>query len=61
MLTLALAFSGVFLASGEADAVPGLCPPTCDAIPDAAWVESSSLPLASIYRWPSLAGLAATA
>ncbi|MCG7593305.1 ATPase [Mycobacterium sp. PSTR-4-N] len=61
MLTLALAFSGVFLASGEANAVPGFCPPTCDAIPDAAWVESSSLPLASIYRWPSLAGLAVTA
>ncbi|WP_335332612.1 ATPase [Mycobacterium kyogaense] len=61
MLTLAVAFSGVFLVPGGANAVPGFCPPTCDAIPDSAWVEPSSLPLASIYRWPSLPGLAVTA
>ena len=65
MLTLAVALSGVFssifVVPGGANAVPGICPPTCDAIPDAAWIEPSSLPLNSIYRWPSLAGLAVTA
>ena len=61
MLTLALAFSGAFLAPAGASAVPGFCPPACDAIPDSAWVEPGSLPLSSIYRWPALPGLAVTA
>lgn len=61
MLALALAFSGLFVAPGGAVAVPGFCPPTCDAIPDSAWIDPDSLPLAPIYRWPALAGIAVTA
>ncbi|HYZ69785.1 MAG TPA: ATPase [Mycobacterium sp.] len=44
-----------------ARAVPGVCPPICDAIPDAAWIAPTSIPLYPVYRWPGLAGLAATA
>jgi hypothetical protein len=47
--------------STPADAVPGECPPTCDAIPDSAWIEPAGLPLYPVYRWPGLAGLAVTA
>lgn len=61
VVTLALALSGVFVAPGGAQAVPGFCPPICDAIPDSAWIEPSSIPLAPLYRWPGLAGIAVTA
>lgn len=44
-----------------ARAVPGNCPPFCDAIPDAAWIEPTSVPLYDVFRWPALAGLAVTA
>jgi len=44
-----------------ARAVPGVCPPICDAIPDSAWIAPTSIPLYPVYRWPSLAGLAVTA
>jgi hypothetical protein len=33
----------------------------CDAIPDAAWIAPTSIPLYPVYRWPGLAGLAVTA
>jgi hypothetical protein len=36
------------------------CPPACDRIPDAAWIDPSAVPLYSTYSWPPLAGLAAT-
>ncbi|GAT12079.1 ATPase [Mycolicibacterium novocastrense] len=66
LLAVALATFGVALTIGPvpgpaARAVPGVCPPICDAIPDAAWPSSSELPLSSVYRWPGLAGLAVTA
>jgi hypothetical protein len=48
-------------AGWSAHAVPGECPPFCDAIPDAAWIAPTSVPLYSVYRWPGLAGLAVTA
>jgi len=48
-------------ASWSASAVPGVCPPMCDAIPDSAWITSTSVPLYPVYRWPGLAGLAVTA
>ena len=59
--TLALVVSGLFVTPGGAHAVPGFCPPICDAIPDSAWIEPGSLPLAPIYRWPALTGVAVTA
>jgi hypothetical protein len=64
MLVVALATWGLVIApSGgwPAGAVPGACPPICDAIPDAAWVDSTAVPLYTVYRWPALAGLAVTA
>lgn len=61
MLAVALAVCGLIGAPGGARAVPGVCPPMCDAIPDIAWIEPSSVPLFPVYRWPGLAGLAVTA
>jgi hypothetical protein len=37
------------------------CPPTCDRIPDTAWIDPSAIPLFSLYGWPGPAGLAVTA
>jgi hypothetical protein len=64
LLAVALAATGWALAPGadpSAYAVPGQCPPICDAIPDAAWIAPTSVPLYALYRWPGLAGLAVTA
>lgn len=64
LLAVALAAFGLAVTSGPAPpagAVPGVCPPICDAIPDVAWPVSSSLPLYSVYRWPGLPALAVTA
>src|SRR3954452_164980 len=64
MRVVALATWGLVIApSGvwPAGAVPGACPPICDAIPDAAWVDSTAVPLYTVYLWPALAGFAVTA
>lgn len=61
VLALAVAVSGLVLTPGQAGSVPGECPPVCNAIPDSAWMVSSSVPLYPVYRWPGLAGLAVTA
>jgi hypothetical protein len=45
----------------QAHASPDNCPPACDRIPDAAWVDPTAIPLYSTYSWPRLAGLAVTA
>ena len=34
------------------------CPPSCDQIPGLAWPDSSTIPLASTYRWTSLRSVA---
>ncbi|MDT5016773.1 MAG: hypothetical protein QOD39_2933 [Mycobacterium sp.] len=47
--------------SSAANAVPGACPPICDAIPDAAWIAPTAIPLYPVYRWPGLAGIAVAA
>jgi hypothetical protein len=60
MLAVALATCGLAIAP-SARAVPGECPPICDAIPDAAWISPSAIPLDSVYHWPGLPGLAVTA
>ena len=52
------AFSGSVCA--PASAGPGNCPPFCDGIPDSAWIAPAAVPLADVYRWPGLAGLATT-
>ena len=44
-----------------AAAVPGVCPPICDSIPDSAWIAPAAVPLDPVYHWPGLAGLAVTA
>jgi hypothetical protein len=64
LLAVALATCGLTIAPSAgwpAHAVPGECPPICDAIPDAAWIAPTSIPLYPVYRWPGLAGLAVTA
>lgn len=48
-------------AGGLARAVPGECPPFCDAIPDSAWIAPAAIPLYPVYKWPGLPGLAVTA
>ena len=64
MLAVAVATCGLAIAPSAgwpASAVPGECPPICDAIPDSAWVDPTAIPLYPVYRWPGLAGLAVTA
>lgn len=61
MLAVVVAVCGLVVVPGTARSVPGICPPFCDSIPDAAWIESSSLPLYLVYRWPGLAALAVDA
>ena len=64
LLAVALATCGLAIAPSAgwpARAVPGECPPICDAIPDAAWIAPTSIPLYPVYQWPGLAGLAVTA
>ena len=64
LLAVALATCGLaFVPStvGPARAVPGECPPICDAIPDSAWIDPAAIPLYPVYHWPGLAGLSVTA
>ena len=63
MLATVLAACGLVIAPnpvGPAYAQPMDCPPTCDRIPDSAWIEPTAIPLYPIYRWPRLAGVAVT-
>jgi hypothetical protein len=39
-----------------ARADPDTCPPTCDQIPDTAWISAAAIPLNSAYHWPALGG-----
>ena len=41
-----------------ARAEPQTCPPTCDQIPNSAWIQQRAVPLYPVYDWPGLAGLA---
>ena len=64
LLAVALATCGLAFAPSagwQARAVPGECPPICDAIPDSAWIDPTAIPLYPVYRWPGLAGLSVTA
>jgi hypothetical protein len=64
LLAVALATCGLAIAPSSgwpARAVPGQCPPICDAIPDSAWIAPTSIPMYPVYGWPGLAGLAVTA
>jgi hypothetical protein len=64
LLAVAVATCGLVIAPNAgwpARAVPGVCPPICDAIPDSAWIAPTSIPLYPVYKWPSLPGLAVTA
>lgn len=62
LLAVTLTAFGLAVAPGPAaDAVPGVCPPICDSIPDAAWIVPTEIPLYPVYGWPGLAGLAVTA
>ena len=56
LLAVALATCGLAIAPSAgwpARAVPGACPPICDAIPDSAWIAPTSIPLYPVYRGPA--------
>lgn len=59
---LAAVLAGCTLAAAvgatPAQAVPRDCPPICDRIPASAWIDPAAIPLAPVYRWPGLAGIA---
>ncbi|MDH6196080.1 hypothetical protein M2272_002723 [Mycobacterium frederiksbergense] len=59
--TMSLVLCGLAAVPASAWSDPAECPPLCDRIPNSAWVDASQLPLAGVYRWPGLAGLAVTA
>lgn len=62
LLAVTLVAFGLAVApTPAAHAVPGVCPPICDAVPDSAWIVPIDIPLYPVYRWPGLAGLAVTA
>lgn len=48
-------------AAPHAAADPETCPPTCDRIPDTAWIPPWDIPLNSKYTWPPLQAVAVTA
>ena len=52
--------SGALCATAPAHATPRDCPPFCDGIPDSAWIAPGAVPLDDVYRWPGLAGVAAS-
>jgi hypothetical protein len=52
--------SGSLCVTAPAHAMPRDCPPFCDRIPDSAWISPGAVPLDDVYRWPGLAGLAAS-
>ena len=63
LLAVAMATFWLTIAPGAgwpARAVPGVCPPICDAILDSAWIAPTSIPLYAVYQWPGLAGLSVT-
>ena len=61
LLALAIATCGFAIAPATVSAVPGICPPICDSIPDSAWIAPTAVPLNEVYHWPGLAGLAVRA
>jgi hypothetical protein len=64
MLVAMLAAWGMAVApigTPPAHALPKNCPPSCDRIPDSAWIDPAAIPLNSTYHWPGLAGLVVTA
>jgi hypothetical protein len=62
LLALVVATCGLVIAPNTpAVAVPGVCPPICDSIPDSAWIAPTAVPLDPAYHWPGLAGLAVRA
>jgi hypothetical protein len=42
----------------DAGADPPVCPPNCDRIPGAAWINPMAIPLSARYDWPDLASVA---
>ena len=47
-------------APSQSQTVSYNCPPSCDRIPDSAWINPTAIPLYSTYSWPSLSALAVT-
>jgi hypothetical protein len=60
VLTAVAVASSVYTAPAAVAEPAGSCPPACNRIPAAAWVDPAAIPLNSTYAWPKLAGLAVT-
>jgi hypothetical protein len=61
LVAAALVLSALAISDVRAAADPATCPPACDRIPLTAWPAAADLPLADVYHWPGLAGIAVTA
>ncbi len=61
VLTVVAVASCVSVAPAASAQPAGTCPPTCDRIPETAWIAPTAIPLHSTYAWPRLAGLSVTA
>jgi len=51
-------FAVALIVVAPAHADPETCPPTCDQIPNSAWMQQRAVPLDAVYNWPPLAGVA---
>lgn len=58
MVAGSLAIALIVVAPARAE--PETCPAVCDQIPNTAWIDHRSVPLDAAYRWPALAGIAAS-
>ncbi len=59
-LAVLVAAAGVAVAPPVGAEPANTCPPTCNRIPETAWVSPSAIPMDTTYDWPQLAGLAVT-
>lgn len=58
VLTVAVTAWGIAFASPAGAEPASNCPPTCNQIPDSAWMASAAIPLHSRYAWPQLSDVA---
>lgn len=61
VLTTVAVASCVSVAPAASAEPASTCPPTCNRIPETAWIAPAAIPLHPTYAWPKLAGLAVTA
>ena len=57
---VSMAASGLVVAPPVSAEPTYVCPPACNRIPGAAWIDPAAVPLDARYAWQPLAGLAVT-